>query len=107
VSRHEFCSAHASDFDRILKIPDEAFRWFVQLLDKLQGNLLREASKATISIVMAIFQGHLDPSEQFGIEQLEEEVIIRHPKGSPSILERISRVIPRQPMQPDFQHPDA
>jgi hypothetical protein len=94
VSYLVFCAAHGSDSKSILKIPDDTFRWFVQCLDESQGVLIREISAATSEIVTAIFRGTLDPSKRFGIEQLEHEEIIRHPRGSPLILRYLSMTGP-------------
>lgn len=95
MSRVVSCVAHTSNFDRILKIPDDTFRWFIQCLDQLQGDVLRKTSKATSEIVTAVFHGTLDPSTLFGIEQLGQEEVMRYPKGSPMILEFISKTIPK------------
>ncbi len=76
---------------RILKIPDNAFRWLLQCLDQTQGFLLRKTSEAISEIVTDIFQGTLDPLKRFGIEQLEQEEFMKHPKGSPMILDSISK----------------
>jgi hypothetical protein len=101
------CLPHGSDFDRILKIPDDTFRWFVQCLEKLQGDLLRRTSEATCEIVTAIFQGTLDHSKRFGIEQLGQEEIVKHPRGSPLVLESISKAMPNRPMHRDLHHLDV
>jgi hypothetical protein len=77
--------------DRILTIPDDAFKWFIQYLDNSQGDLLREVGEAVSGVVKDIFQGTLDPCKRFGIEQVAQSGIIEHPKGSPKILEYINK----------------
>jgi hypothetical protein len=77
--------------DRILTIPDDAFKWFIQYLDNTQGDLLREVGGAVSPVVKDIFQGTLDPSKRFGIEQVAQSGIMKHPKGSPKILEYINK----------------
>jgi hypothetical protein len=100
------CLPHGSDFGRILKIPDDTFRWFIQCLEQLQGDLLRRTSEAACEIVTVIFRGTLDHSKQFGIEQLGQEEILKHPRGSSLVLESISKDIPNIPVQRDL-HPDV
>lgn len=99
--------SHGSDIGRILKIPDDTFRWFIQCLEQLQGDLLRRTSEATCEIVTAIFQGNLDHSKRFGIEHLGQEEIVKHPRGSSLVLESISKVIPNIQVQRDLHHLDV
>jgi hypothetical protein len=70
------------------------FKWFVLRLDQLQGSLLREVSAAVSGIVKGIFEGTLDSSKRFGIELLDQEEVTKHPKGSPVILQSLSKTIP-------------
>ncbi|KAH6667242.1 hypothetical protein B0J14DRAFT_185596 [Halenospora varia] len=74
----------------ILSLPDCVFKEFIVRLDQLQGKILRETSSAVCEIVEGIFQGTLDPSKSFRLEQLGQAQITEHPKGSPELLNLIS-----------------
>jgi hypothetical protein len=94
--------ADVTEFHRILSVSDTTFRGFVLRLDQSQGEFLRGISHAVYEIVDGIFEGTLDPSMSFGIEQLGPAQIIKHPKWSPELLKLISdTLIPPQQLNPE------
>jgi len=80
-----------TDLQRILLLPDAAFKKLVSILDQFQGHLLRNFGNAIHDVVDGIFRGTLDHSNSFAIENLKRTQIIQQPKGSPQLLSLLSR----------------
>lgn len=68
---------------------DVVFHEFVRLLEKYQGDYLRQLSDAVAGIVHSIFSGPLPPSKTFTIEVVEQAQILEQPKGSSQLLRLI------------------
>ncbi|TGO41116.1 hypothetical protein BHYA_0026g00220 [Botrytis hyacinthi] len=80
---------HTSD-SLVSSSNDDVFLSFVQCLDKLKGNILKDISSAICPIVTVLFERKLDPSWTFPIEQFDTKQILQCSSGSQQLLELIS-----------------
>lgn len=78
------------NLDRILSVPDNIFKSFVQLLDANLGFLLCPMSTIVDDIVIGMFERTLDRSKSFAIERLKSDKIIEYPRDSPELLQLMS-----------------
>lgn len=62
---------------------------FIALLEKSQGDTLREFSAAVSRIVDPFLYGTLPQHEPFALEKVEPTEILEHSKGSQALLRLI------------------
>ena len=75
-----------------MRLPEEIFTKFVKLLSKFQGTILSQFSSAVVPIVESIFQGTtLHLTGRFAIEIIHPQQILELPKGSPQLLDLLTR----------------
>ncbi|KAH8693393.1 hypothetical protein GQ44DRAFT_551081, partial [Phaeosphaeriaceae sp. PMI808] len=76
--------------DMLLRLPDPVFERLVKLLDRYQGDVLRQFTEVVGKILETIFSSALSNTEPFVIESVDKEKILCLPKGSTQLLELIS-----------------
>ncbi|TGO20660.1 hypothetical protein BPAE_0276g00010 [Botrytis paeoniae] len=78
-------AVHTSD-----SLNDTVFLSFVQCLDQLKGNILKDISSAVCPIVTVLFEKKIDPFWIFPIERFDTKQILQYSSGSRQLLELIS-----------------
>jgi hypothetical protein len=77
-------------FSRLLSLDDTTFSKFLNILDLSQGNMLRQFSYACHAIVIALVNGNVKELTEFAIEKVGIDDIISSPKGSESLLRKVT-----------------
>jgi hypothetical protein len=72
--------------NRILLPSDSTFQGCVDLINKAQGDMIRNLSFAIEDMVRGIFNGTLLSLSKFPIENIERGQILSQPKGSDELL---------------------
>lgn len=72
---------------------DSEYAKFVDILDKSQGDLLRNLSMAVLPTVQALTFGGVHEQRVFDIEKMTVADIVKYPKGSSAFLELIGKVL--------------
>lgn len=83
---------------RIMSLTDSEFQEFVEILDNSQGNMLRQYSAAVAPMVRALTAGYSEHQQgMLDFEQVSMGDILKHPKGSPELLNLIQELTARTP----------
>jgi hypothetical protein len=72
---------------------DSEYAKFVDILDRSQGDLLRDLSMAVLPTVQALTFGGVHERRVFDIEKMTVGDIVKYPKGSLPFLELIREVL--------------
>ncbi len=62
----------------------------VQMTDECQGDNLRNLARAVEPIVKGIYHRTIDKTVLFGIDDVENENIVKYPKGAPELIDLVS-----------------
>jgi hypothetical protein len=73
----------------LMSFNNKVFDAFVDDLDRLQGDHLREMCAGASEIVKALFREEL-PSQVYAIEMVEPSLILQYPRQSPEIHRLLS-----------------
>ncbi|XTI88220.1 hypothetical protein V2W45_1237018 [Cenococcum geophilum] len=68
-------------------LPEDIFNKFVHILEKYQGDILRDFSDAVKPIVEGVFYGKMCRFTPLPIENIQQQQILEQPKGSAKLLE--------------------
>lgn len=75
----------------ILDLKNAPFKELIRILDEFQGHILHPYCRAVENVTKEVFQGTLLSSNSIAIGNIEREQILKHPKGSPALLQLLSK----------------